>query len=193
MKKYFSNSEFIEFGGKMKMEDNPTSNQVVNSKEEGKVAEEGFSESSKNEPNKIEETSDSKLVDLANEQNEENENMEENEEEEEEDEEMSNKPAHLVALSKILRNIEEHLGDFAGGGRIPDFLPWIEVKDVGTVPFPLTEEYAQKLIRCAVRSPFGRKDQTILDDRVRSRLKFSNLFCFCFDIFNLIFNLILIF
>lgn len=144
-----------------------SSNEIVNSKEELSKPTSETSKDQKNETSstqpKIGEEKNSKVIDLV------TEGREEKEEENEENEEMVNKPAHLVVLSEMFRNIQNHLGDFACGGRVPDLLPWLEVKDVGIVPFPLTEEYAQKLIRCAVRSPFGRKDQTILDDRIRSR------------------------
>lgn len=72
----------------------------------------------------------------------------------------------LQPLKELLEGVER-AGDFfvSGGMEIP--MPKIEVKGVGVLPFPVPESQIQQLIRQATRAPYGRGEETILDESVR--------------------------
>ncbi|KAI9104930.1 hypothetical protein DFS34DRAFT_221461 [Phlyctochytrium arcticum] len=99
-------------------------------------------------------------------------------------------PTGLHTPTGASRKIKENLchsldavqaaGCFAAFKTIPSVAP-ISVLNVGITPFPLTEEYARKLIDKARLAPFGRGPETVVDTSVRntweldaSWLDFSN-------------------
>jgi predicted 2-oxoglutarate/Fe(II)-dependent dioxygenase YbiX len=65
----------------------------------------------------------------------------------------------------------ERPGDFSVGGTLPtDFaLPGITIKDSSyKLSFPLNETHAREIIQIASKSPFGRKEKTLFDDKIRN-------------------------
>ncbi|KAG7395326.1 hypothetical protein PHYBOEH_003947 [Phytophthora boehmeriae] len=91
--------------------------------------------------------------------------------------------AACLQMNKILARAEESAGDFTFGGQA-DMLPvapGIKVEGVGSIPVPLTEDIARKLIAVGEKSPFGRKHETLIDENVRkswqlesNRVEFKN-------------------
>lgn len=63
-------------------------------------------------------------------------------------------------------NIMEHM--YFGYGSLKSSNLTIEVKDIGKIDFPLTKEVILKLIDRSEKAKFGYKDQTLLDESVRS-------------------------
>jgi predicted 2-oxoglutarate/Fe(II)-dependent dioxygenase YbiX len=98
--------------------------------------------------------------------NEENDDDEENDEDEDED----------LTLHERFESAFESVdspGDFAIAGPISHSFgfPGIELKnDSGNIPIalPLIESQAKEIITIASKSPFGRKEETLFDDKVRN-------------------------
>ena len=70
----------------------------------------------------------------------------------------------------ILRRIENihSAGSFATSGSSATFvLPGIVVEDVGQVRLPLSSHDAQSLSRASRKAPFGKGNQTLVDEIVR--------------------------
>ncbi|KAI9103108.1 hypothetical protein DFS34DRAFT_700850 [Phlyctochytrium arcticum] len=69
-------------------------------------------------------------------------------------------------------------GTFAAFQTIPTIAP-VSVREVGIVPFPITEGYARKLIDKARLAPFGKGAETVVDTSVRNtwELDTSELAC----------------
>ena len=72
----------------------------------------------------------------------------------------------LQPLEKLLEGVER-AGDFfvSGGMEIP--MPKIEVEGVGVLSFPVPPTQIAALIQQATRAPYGRGEETILDESVR--------------------------
>lgn len=72
----------------------------------------------------------------------------------------------LQPLEELLEGVERP-GDFfvSGGMEIP--MPKVEVEGVGVLSFPVLESQVVALIRQATRAPYGRGEETILDESVR--------------------------
>ncbi len=58
-------------------------------------------------------------------------------------------------------------GTISVGGTLPSIPPGLKVKGVGNIALPLFEQQARSLIELSQQSPFGRKEETILDPNVR--------------------------
>jgi hypothetical protein len=72
--------------------------------------------------------------------------------------------------SKIL-NYLSHInsnGSFIATGAAEFILPGLTIKDFGELALPVTELQAKNLIKIAHKAPFGKGNQTILDETVRS-------------------------
>ena len=84
----------------------------------------------------------------------------------------------------LFRRISEvqSTGSFVTSGRFSEFpLPAICVEDIGTVAVPLSTQDAQSLIKGSRKAPFGKGDQTVVDENIRktweiqgSRVVFMN-------------------
>ena len=61
----------------------------------------------------------------------------------------------------------EGAASFAASGTVDDAMPGLALAGVGPVALPLTDDVAPKIVAVAARSPFGRRDQTLLDEQVR--------------------------
>ncbi|MEW6304950.1 MAG: 2OG-Fe(II) oxygenase [Verrucomicrobiota bacterium] len=72
----------------------------------------------------------------------------------------------LQPLEELLESVDRP-GDFfvSGSAEIP--IPKVEVDDVGTLSFPVPDTQIQQLVQHATRAPYGRGEQTILDESVR--------------------------
>jgi hypothetical protein len=72
----------------------------------------------------------------------------------------------LQALETLLSQVRRAGDYFVNGTReIP--MPQVAVEDVGTLSFPVLPAQAEALIRQAIRAPYGRGEETILDESVR--------------------------
>ncbi|KAI9103107.1 hypothetical protein DFS34DRAFT_590673 [Phlyctochytrium arcticum] len=86
---------------------------------------------------------------------------------------LSPEPTEPTDASEIKENLCNALdviraaGSFAAFQTIPSLAP-VSVREVGVVPFPLTEEYAHKLIDKSRLAPFGKGEETIVDTSVRN-------------------------
>lgn len=58
-------------------------------------------------------------------------------------------------------------GDFFVAGSLETPMPRVEVEGVGVLSFPVPKAQAQQLIQQASRAPYGRGEETILDESVR--------------------------
>ncbi|KAG7377430.1 hypothetical protein PHYBOEH_000877 [Phytophthora boehmeriae] len=79
------------------------------------------------------------------------------------------KGTSCLQINKALARTEKIAGEFTFGGPA-DSLPatsGLFVKEFGPVPLPLHEDVANKLIAVCEKSPFGRKKETLVDDKVR--------------------------
>ena len=72
----------------------------------------------------------------------------------------------LGSLEKLLRNVRRP-GDFCVHGTIEAPMPKLEVDGVGVISFPVPEAQVHQLIERAVRAPYGRGEETIVDPAVR--------------------------
>ena len=73
---------------------------------------------------------------------------------------------NLTDLEKLLGGVRRP-GDFFVQGVIELPMPRIEVDGVGVLSFPVPSAQIQQLIQQATRAPYGRGEQTILDESVR--------------------------
>jgi hypothetical protein len=72
----------------------------------------------------------------------------------------------LQPLEELLEDVERPGNFFVSGGmEIP--MPKIEVESVGVLSFPVPESQIDALIQQATRAPYGRGEETILDESVR--------------------------
>lgn len=73
---------------------------------------------------------------------------------------------NLEPLEELLEGVER-AGDFfvAGSAEIP--MPKMEIEGVGVLSFPVLETQIHQLIQQATRAPYGRGEETILDESVR--------------------------
>jgi hypothetical protein len=72
----------------------------------------------------------------------------------------------LKPLEELLEDVERP-GDFFTSGAMEIPMPKVEVEGVGTLSFPVLETQIQQLIQQATRAPYGRGEETILDESVR--------------------------
>jgi hypothetical protein len=69
-------------------------------------------------------------------------------------------------LARILPAIRRP-GDFYATGIADMFAPNLEVDGVGRISLPLLPMQAEQLIAVAVRAPYGRGEETVVDTKVR--------------------------
>ncbi len=72
----------------------------------------------------------------------------------------------LKKLEKLLSGVRRP-GDFFVEASFETALPRVEIADVGTLSFPVPAAQVRQLVAQANRAPFGRGEQTILDESVR--------------------------
>ena len=72
----------------------------------------------------------------------------------------------LKPLEKVLAGVKR-AGDFVVHGRLELQMPKVEIEGVGVLSFPVPDTQIAALIQQAVRAPFGRGEETILDPSVR--------------------------
>src|SRR3990167_7564708 len=72
----------------------------------------------------------------------------------------------LHALAETLAAVKRP-GDFYTSGSLEAPMPRLDIEGVGTVSFPVPAVQAREIIRRAVRAPYGRGKDTIVDTRVR--------------------------
>lgn len=72
----------------------------------------------------------------------------------------------LKELEKLLSRIQRP-GDFYVNGVVEVPMPKVEIKGVGVLSFPVPEEQIKRIVQHAERAPYGRGDETILDESVR--------------------------
>jgi hypothetical protein len=72
----------------------------------------------------------------------------------------------LASLDKLLSKVRR-CGDFFVEGRLETPLPKLEVDGAGVLSFPVPDAQARQLIAQAERAPYGRGEETILDESVR--------------------------
>ena len=69
-------------------------------------------------------------------------------------------------LHQILSTIEQD-GDFATQGKLAEAAPLIKIEGVGYPGYPITAQSAAKLKNVASKAPYGRGEETLLDESVR--------------------------
>ncbi len=69
-------------------------------------------------------------------------------------------------LESLLARVERP-GDFYVNGALEVPLPRVEIHGVGVLSFPVPPEQIARIIEQAERAPFGRGEETILDESVR--------------------------
>jgi hypothetical protein len=78
-----------------------------------------------------------------------------------------------VPYNRDLKPLEELIGrvrrpgDFFVEGALETPMPRVEVEGVGLLSFPVPDGQIQQLIEQATRAPYGRGEETILDESVR--------------------------
>jgi predicted 2-oxoglutarate/Fe(II)-dependent dioxygenase YbiX len=72
----------------------------------------------------------------------------------------------LKPLEELLEGVER-AGDFCVSGAVEIPMPKVEVTGVGVLSFPVPEMQIRQLLQQATRAPYGRGEQTILDESVR--------------------------
>ena len=72
----------------------------------------------------------------------------------------------LQPLEELLRGVQR-AGDFFVHGAVEIAMPKVEVEGVGILSFPVPPAQIAALIRHATRAPYGRGEDTILDESVR--------------------------
>jgi hypothetical protein len=70
-------------------------------------------------------------------------------------------------LAKLLSGVQRP-GDFYAAGTAEIFSPSLEVEGVGVIALPLLQGQAEQLIKAAERAPYGRGEETVYDENVRS-------------------------
>ncbi|MPZ16978.1 MAG: hypothetical protein GEV06_03540 [Luteitalea sp.] len=73
---------------------------------------------------------------------------------------------HLKSLEAVLSGVRRP-GDVFAHGAYDTPMPRVEVEGVGVLSFPIPPGQVRKLIRQAVRAPYGRGEDTIVDESVR--------------------------
>ena len=73
----------------------------------------------------------------------------------------------LKPLEDLLSGVERP-GDFFVSGNLEAPMPKVEVEGVGVLSFPVPAAQIKEIIRQAVRAPYGRGEETILDTSVRN-------------------------
>lgn len=73
---------------------------------------------------------------------------------------------HLTSLEAVLAGVRRP-GDFFVHGAHDTPMPRVEVEGVGVLSFPVPPGQVRRLIHQAVRAPYGRGGDTILDESVR--------------------------
>jgi len=92
--------------------------------------------------------------------------------------EFDDEPSELAkeyrdTIYKAINSVESS-GDFCFGGALPSAPnPGIEVKPLGIIGLPISNSQAEDLKKLCEQSPYGKKDQTILDKNVRNSLQLS--------------------
>ena len=69
----------------------------------------------------------------------------------------------LTLMDKV-----ETSGTFSVSGTLPSIPPGLKVKGVGNIALPFLEQQAQALIELSQQSPYGRREETIVDTNVRN-------------------------
>ena len=72
----------------------------------------------------------------------------------------------LKALEKLLKEVKRP-GDFSVSGTVEIPMPKVEVDGAGFLSFPVPSAQIAALIQIATRAPYGRGEETILDESVR--------------------------
>ena len=72
----------------------------------------------------------------------------------------------LESLEKVMSKVKRP-GDFCVHGAIEVPLPKVEIDGVGLLSFPVPPEQIARVIAQAERAPYGRGEETLLDDTVR--------------------------
>ena len=72
----------------------------------------------------------------------------------------------LKPLEELLEGVER-AGDFFVNDAVEIPMPKVEIEGVGVLSFPVPASQIQQLIQRAVRAPYGRGEETILDESVR--------------------------
>ncbi len=72
----------------------------------------------------------------------------------------------LEPLDQLLSGVER-AGDFFVSGTVEIPMPKLEVEGVGVLSFPVPPAQIAALIQAATRAPYGRGEETILDESVR--------------------------
>ncbi len=72
----------------------------------------------------------------------------------------------LEPLEKLLSGVDRS-GDFFVEGTVEIPLPKVEVDGVGILSFPVPEAQVRQLVSQATRAPYGRGEETVLDESVR--------------------------
>jgi predicted 2-oxoglutarate/Fe(II)-dependent dioxygenase YbiX len=72
----------------------------------------------------------------------------------------------LESLDEVLSHVRR-AGDFFVQGKVEVPVPKLEVDRVGVVSFPVPDTQVRQLIAQAERAPYGRGEETILDESVR--------------------------
>lgn len=72
----------------------------------------------------------------------------------------------LLALEELLKDVER-TGEFFVTGTTEVPMPKVDVEGVGVLSFPVPPAQIQSLIQQATRAPYGRGEETILDESVR--------------------------
>jgi hypothetical protein len=73
----------------------------------------------------------------------------------------------LLPLEKLLKTVKRS-GEYYSAGSYETPMPSLNVAGVGVIPFPVPAERAREIVSAAAeRAPYGRGDQTLVDERVR--------------------------
>src|SRR5437773_2464030 len=72
----------------------------------------------------------------------------------------------LKPLEELLKGVER-TGDFFVSGAVEIPMPKVEIAGVGVLSFPVPQTQIAALIQHATRAPYGRGEETILDESVR--------------------------
>jgi flagellar biosynthesis GTPase FlhF len=140
---------------------------------DAKVDGEEKQEEEKQEADENEEEEEEEEEEEADENEEEEEDEEEEEEEEEEKQEdngYKTEQPRVKYLKKIRRLLDavQRPGEVATGGAVEDMtLPGLSVQGLGVLSLPLPAEQLKALKRLCSKAPFGRKEKTIVDPKVR--------------------------
>jgi hypothetical protein len=72
----------------------------------------------------------------------------------------------LKPLEELLEGVER-AGDFFVSGTVEIPMPKVEIEGMGVLSFPVPQSQIAELIALATRAPYGRGEETILDESVR--------------------------